>query len=182
MRQKTQPPASSWASAFSTYSVRHPAHSRSSMSDHIGVQPGDELVHRHPTLGLLAPPLVDADGAGGDIVIADNEHVRDLLELRLADAATELVRRVHLEPLRQLEVDLDRRELPRTADRVTRLHGDLRSVERTAALVEHEVEVEPGRRLAQRLRGLLPLLVGADRLALRLGRELEVEVGEAVVA
>ena len=87
-----------------------------------------------------------------------------------------------VEALRHLEVELDRRHLPRAADRVARLHRDLRAVERAAALVHHEVEVLARRRDAQRLGRLVPLLVGADRLALGLGRQLEVEVVEAVVA
>jgi hypothetical protein len=89
---------------------------------------------------------------------------------------------LEIEALRQLEVDLDRRELPGAADRVLGLHRDLRPVERAAALVEHEVEIHPRRDHAQRLGRLLPLLVGADGLALGLRRQLQVEVVEPVVA
>ena len=46
---------------------------------------------------------------------------------------------VQVEALRHLEVDLDRRHLPRAADRVPRLHADLRAVEGAAALVQHEL-------------------------------------------
>ena len=89
---------------------------------------------------------------------------------------------VQVEALRELEVDLDRRHLPRAPDRVACLHRDLRPVERTAARVHHELEAGLGGDDPQHLGGLVPLLVGADRLALGLGRQLEVEVVEAVVA
>src|SRR4051794_1330426 len=90
MRQKTQPPASACASAVSTYSVRHPAQRRSSMGDHVGVQARREFVDGDAALGLLAAPLVHPDRAGGNVVIAHDEHVRDLLELGLPDATTQL--------------------------------------------------------------------------------------------
>ena len=89
---------------------------------------------------------------------------------------------VEVEALRHLEVELDRRHLPGPADRVARLHRDLRAVERAAARVHHEVEALVGRGDAQRFGRFVPLLVGADRLVLGLGRQLEVEVVEAVVA
>ena len=73
---------------------------------------------------------------------------------------------LHLEALRHLEVDLDRRHLPRAADRVTRLHRDLGAVERAAAFVHDEVEAHLPRRDAERFRRFFPLGVGADRLAL----------------
>src|SRR5256885_5511954 len=50
-----------------------------------------------------------------------------------------------------LEVELDRRHLPRTTDGVARLHRDLRPVERTAPFVHDEIEVHRPRRLSQRL-------------------------------
>ena len=61
-------------------------------------------------------------------------------------------------------------------------HRDLGAVERAAALVEHELEVHALGDRPQRLGGLVPVLVGADRLLRRAGRQLEVEVVEPVVA
>ena len=55
-------------------------------------------------------------------------------------------------------------------------------VEGAAALVEDQVEVHGQRRPTERLGGLLPLLVGAHRLALGSGGQLEVEVVEPEVA
>ena len=74
------------------------------------------------------------------------------------------------------------RQLPVAADGVARLHRDLRPVEGAAALVHDEVETLLDGRDAQRLGRLVPLLFGADRLLLGLGRQLEVEVVEPVVA
>ena len=89
---------------------------------------------------------------------------------------------LELEALRRLEVELDGGHLPRAADGVSGLHRDLGAVERPAALVEHQFEALGLADLAERLGRLLPLLVGPDGLLLRLGRQLEVEVVEAVVA
>ena len=87
-----------------------------------------------------------------------------------------------LEALRHLEVELDGRQLPGAPDGVAGLHRDLRAVERAAALVDHELEAGCLADRAERFGRLVPLLVGADRLARRLRRQLEVEVVEAVVA
>ena len=85
------------------------------------------------------------------------------------------------EALRELEVELDGRHLPRAPDGVAGLDGDLRAVERAAALVEDELEVLGGRGPAERLGGLVPLLHRADRLRRWPGGQLEVEVRQAVV-
>src|ERR1044072_1691053 len=74
---------------------------------------------------------------------------------------------------RRLEVALDRRHLPAPADRVTRLHGDLRPVERRAARVEDELQLLRLGDLAQGLGRLLPVLVAADELDRVLGRQLQ---------
>ena len=87
-----------------------------------------------------------------------------------------------VESLRQLEVELDGRHLPGPADRVARLNGDLRTVERSSAGVEDDRQLELVGREAQRRGRGLPLIVGADRLHLWSSRELEVVVVESVVA
>ena len=87
-----------------------------------------------------------------------------------------------IEPLGLLEVGLDRRHLPRPADRVARLYRDLRPVERAAAFVEHDLEIHRRRRPSQDLRPFFPVLVAPDRLPLGLRRQFEVEVGEPEVA
>ena len=89
---------------------------------------------------------------------------------------------VQVETLRKLEIDLDRRHLPCAADGVARLHGDLRSVEGAATLVEHEFEVAALSGEAERVGRRLPLLHRADGFVLGPGRQLEVEVGEAEIA
>ncbi len=86
------------------------------------------------------------------------------------------------EALRQLEVELHRRHLPGAADGVAGLHRDLRAVEGAATLVHDELQAHFEGGGAQRLGGHLPVLVRADGLAGRLGRQLEVELVEAVVA
>ena len=55
----------------------------------------------------------------------------------------------HVEPLRQIEVELDRRGLPFAADRVLDLQVDLRAVECAAALVDLALQPEFVDRLAQ---------------------------------
>ncbi|MDF2806871.1 MAG: uncharacterized protein K0S43_1817 [Cellulosimicrobium sp.] len=89
---------------------------------------------------------------------------------------------LELEQLRLEEVELDRRELPRAADRVLRLDGDLRAVERRAARVGDELESRLRGDLAQDLGRLLPRRVVADRLLRVARRQLQVEVVEPVVA
>ena len=89
------------------------------------------------------------------------------------------------EPGRLAEVVLHRRHLPGAADRVARLHGDLRTVERRAAGVGHHLEARLVGDLLEDRGGDLPVLVGALELVLVLvvaGRQLEVEVVEAEVA
>ena len=58
------------------------------MGDGFGAQPIDEVVDGHPALDLAAA-WVHADRAVAHVVVADDEHIRDLLELRLADACAE---------------------------------------------------------------------------------------------
>src|SRR5437762_6341072 len=81
-----------------------------------------------------------------------------------------------------MKTELYSRHLPSAADIVLGLHADLRSVKCAAAFVEHEREAFALRGVAQGRGGFVPFLVGPRRLAGRLGRELEVEVVEAVVA
>ena len=88
---------------------------------------------------------------------------------------------LHLEALRELEVQLDGGHLVGPADGVLGLHGDLRPVEGAATLVEDQVEVHgPGGR-PEGLGGFVPLLDRAHRLALGPGGQLEVEVVEPEV-
>src|SRR5688500_8516418 len=95
IRQKTQP---SSAAAASTYSLRHPAHSLSSVTAAPGsravfdlvAEAVDERPHRHVALDLPAAG-VHADGAGFNVGVADHQHVGDLLELGLADAAADVL-------------------------------------------------------------------------------------------
>ena len=88
---------------------------------------------------------------------------------------------LHVEALRHLEVELNRRELPGTADRVPRLHRDLRAVERSPALVHDQLQAHLERGESQGFGGLVPLGVGTHRLALGLRGELEIEVFESVL-
>src|SRR5215216_8057426 len=53
----------------------------------------DERAEVDAALGLVAAAGVDADRAGGDVVVADHEDVRQLLELAAADALAELLAR-----------------------------------------------------------------------------------------
>ena len=57
----------------------------------VGGEPGDEVVDADAALGRVAPPPVHADGAVLDVVVADHQHVRHLLELGPADARAERV-------------------------------------------------------------------------------------------
>ena len=88
---------------------------------------------------------------------------------------------LELEALRQVEVELDGRDLPGAADGVAGLHRDLRAVEGGAARIVDELEVGFLGDLGERVGGLLPDLVGADVLVRVLGGQLEVEVGQAKV-
>src|SRR5665647_75180 len=88
---------------------------------------------------------------------------------------------LELETLRQVEVHLDGRHLPGAADRVAGLDRDLRTVERSASRVGHQVQPGVGRRVPERFGGLGPVLVRADVLVFVSGRNLEEEVVQAVV-
>ena len=57
-------------------------------------------------------------------------------------ALAETVRRLilHPEPPRKREIQLDRGQLPGAAEGISRLHGDLRAVERRTAGVGHQVQ------------------------------------------
>ncbi len=70
---------------------------------------------------------------------------------------------LEVEALRELEVGLDRRQLPRPSDRVMDVDVDLRAVERGVAVLDGVVETVGVERLAQRLGRLLPDLVGRRR-------------------
>ena len=86
-----------------------------------------------------------------------------------------------MEALRQVEVELHRAELPRTAEGVLDLHVDLGAVERAAALVDlvaHPLLVE---RIPKGLRRLLPAGGIADRLR-GLRRKVRLDVVEAELA
>ena len=82
------------------------------------------------------------------------------------------------EALRQVEVHLYGRALPRAADGVLDLHVDLGTVEGPAALVHAVGPALAAERRSQRRLGLLPDLVRADRLG-RPGGEVDLVVGEA---
>ena len=85
------------------------------------------------------------------------------------------------EALGQLEVQLHRRHLPGAPDGVARLHRDLGAVEGAPALVHDQVQADPAAArsvsVATSQSSSLP-----DGLARRLGRQLEVEVVQPVVA
>src|SRR5687767_5307336 len=95
MPQKTQSSAAAGGpAAVATYSLRHPAQRRSSDTSgdevlgDLGREAGDEVVDPHAPLDV-ALPVVDPDGAVGDVVVPHHQDVRQLLELGLADAAAE---------------------------------------------------------------------------------------------
>ncbi len=88
---------------------------------------------------------------------------------------------LQFEPLGHVEVQLDGRHLPASAQCVAHLDGDFRTVEGRPAGVGHQVQARGLRNLAQRLGGLFPHLVGADVLLRILGGQFQVEVVEAVV-
>ena len=174
--------APSVSACASTISTRKPsARSRSTSRARVVVVAVGDRQHRD--LHRREPRRERA----GVVLDEDREEPLDRAEQRAVDHHRPVALVVgadvlELEALRELEVELDGRELPRATDRVARLHRDLRPVERAAALVEHQLEAgrEPDR--AERRGGLVPLRVGADRLALGFGRQLEVEVVEPVVA
>ena len=78
---------------------------------------------------------------------------------------------LHLETLREVEVDLDRTALPFTPERIGDLHIDLRPVEGTAALVDRIRQVVLLKRIFEPLCRQFPYRILADRL-LRLRRDL----------
>ena len=69
-------------------------------------------------------------------------------------------------PAGLVEVILHGRHLPGAANRVLRLHRNLRAVERGPARVRHQLKASFLRNLLQHGGGLLPLLIGADKLIL----------------
>ena len=86
---------------------------------------------------------------------------------------------LEVEPLGVVEVGLDRRQLPRTSDRVAHVDVDLRPVERGVAVLDAVRQAVRVERLAERLGGVVPDLVAADVLVRILGRQVEREVVEA---
>ena len=77
---------------------------------------------------------------------------------------------LQIEALGQLEVHLDGAHLPGSTDGVLRLHRNLGSVERGAALVEDQFEILFGGCFAERLGCLVPLVFTADGLLRVAGR------------
>src|SRR5690242_8109710 len=75
-------------------------------------------------------------------------------------------------PVRLLEVDLDRRDLPSPAERVLDIDVDLRAIEGAVARIELEGQPVRAQRVLEPALGNLPLLVRAERF-LRPRRELE---------
>ncbi len=115
-RRATRRPAYR-TTAPTTYALRQPAHRRSRVTaaphaavgvvDRLGqgpigdlVEQGDrEVGQRHPAVGAVAPPPVHAHGAGGHVVVAHHQDVRDLEQLGPTDAGAEgLGGRIHLDP------------------------------------------------------------------------------------
>src|SRR2546425_13219316 len=83
---------------------------------------------------------------------------------------------LELEALGLLEIELDRRALPLSADDVVELDVDLRSVERPAALIDAVRGTAVLERLLERALRQVPRLVGAEFLG---GPRREIEpVGE----
>src|SRR5262245_58040268 len=60
------------------------AHLADALLAHLHLQPGDQLGHRHRP-EVAVDPVAHRHRAGGLLLVADHEHVRDLLDLRLAD-------------------------------------------------------------------------------------------------
>ena len=85
----------------------------------------------------------------------------------------------HVEPFRQIEVELDGRHLPQAAERVAHMQVDLGAVKRAAALVHLVGQLVRLDGAAQRRGGALPTGVVADRL-LRARGQVGDEVGKAV--
>src|ERR1700733_14458691 len=88
---------------------------------------------------------------------------------------------LQLEALREVEVHLDGRHLPATAQRVARLHRDLGTVERRATGIGHQLQSGFRGHFGQRVGGFLPHRVGADGLLRVLGGQLQKEVLQTVI-
>ncbi|MPM33813.1 hypothetical protein SDC9_80394 [bioreactor metagenome] len=88
---------------------------------------------------------------------------------------------LEVEQARLEEVQLDGRHLPGAPDRVLGLDRDLRAVERGAARVVHQLQPGGMGDLGERTGRLLPGRVVADGLLRVTGRQLQVEVIEAIV-
>ena len=85
---------------------------------------------------------------------------------------------MHVEALRLVEVELNRRHLPLAADGVLHLEVDLGAVERASALVHLDLELLGGYRLLERLYRLVPTLGLPHRLLGARG-EVGLDVREA---
>ncbi len=85
----------------------------------------------------------------------------------------------HIEALRQVEVELDRAQLPLAADGVRDLDVDLGAVERGLTLIHPVGDPRPFERLSQRLSRRHPLLRRSGRLVGVAGRQVALEVPEA---
>src|SRR5687768_9594360 len=99
IRLKTDVRGPSLDVTSSMYSLLHPAHSRSiiresRLGSDVRGEALDELVDGNIAFSSLAPPRADADRAVVDVVIADDQHVGQLLQLRFADAVVEPLRRL----------------------------------------------------------------------------------------
>src|SRR5207245_2922780 len=106
---------------------------------------------------VLPAPVPEADGPVLALPLADDEHVRDLPDLRLADPVAELLIAV---------VEL------RSPERVQNVDVDFGPVERSVARVEVIREPIRLQRVVQGPLGRLPLLVRPHRFR-RPRRELE---------
>ena len=86
-----------------------------------------------------------------------------------------------LETFRQIEVELNGGHLPGTADGITGLHGDLRTIEGGSARVVDQFQTGFLGDFGQRVGSLFPDFVGADVLVRILGGQLQVEVVQTEV-
>ena len=85
------------------------------------------------------------------------------------------------ETFREVEVKLDGGHLPRTADGIASLHGDLRTIEGCAAWIVNQFKSGFLGDFSQRIGGLFPDFVGADVLVRILGGQLQIEVVQTKV-
>ena len=81
-------PTATWPTGAQAARIRCP-HGRLARAQDLGVEALGEGVDVDVALGLIAAAGVDADGAGLHVAVADDEDVRELLELGLADARAE---------------------------------------------------------------------------------------------